>query len=295
MIGVQSFGLSPVMAADLSGTLRKLAEIGFDFIEPMLTLETVHGGIPPYLTAIDQFPALAAQIQSHGLRLQSVHVEPSIRGRILSPGELSNGLRLLHQSFGLTEFVVSAKFSDEASARFWGKLLRDTARRLAGTPCRVLYHNHDSETRPVAKGQALVPAMDFFLEEAAGEVPLELDIGWAGMYADEVEIVKRYASSIRILHLKDFVAGSRGRYTCATSTKSCFAPAGTGEIQTEAVLQMRHALPLFSGNVVIDQNQSEQDLFEDLRVGFHTIRRLLEATDKPQHRSTHEFKSHVSF
>ena len=54
-------------------------------------------------------------------------------------------------------------------------------------------------------------------------------------------------------------------------------------------------MSIFSGNVVIDQNQSEQDLFEDLRVGFHTIRRLLEATDKPQHRSTPEFKSHVSF
>lgn len=275
MIGVQSFGISNALTSDLTGTLSKLSVIGFDFIEPFLTLHPYQADVPQCLIALDRLHDVRTAANSCGLQIQSVHVDPFLNNHILSAEELSKGLLMLHDKFSLNEFVISGKFFDKQTAVYWGALLRKTLNLLNGTSCRILYHNHDSETRSVPKGTQQVPAMDFFLEETAGEIPLELDIGWAGMYADELEIFNRYSPYIYILHLKDFVSGSRGLYTCATTTESCFAPVGNGEIKIDKILKLCHALPNFSGNFIIDQNQSTHVIFDDLTTGIITVKKLL--------------------
>ena len=46
MIAVQSFGLKKEFASDLTGTIRKIHEIGFDGIEPLILLQAEQGTMP---------------------------------------------------------------------------------------------------------------------------------------------------------------------------------------------------------------------------------------------------------
>lgn len=279
MIGVQSYGLSDALLRNPEETFKKLSGIGFDLLEPMLVLQESQGNAPLCFVPYDRFERLWALTGSYPLKIESVHVSPlvdaQLNGTLLSPKDFADHLTRLHQRFSITEFVVGSKFSDEKSAVFWGKYLSDVAHRLSDTPCRLLYHNHDSEMRLVKTGDTLAPLLDLFIDASRGSILLELDIGWAGMVTDEVEIARRYAEYIYILHFKDFVPGSRGRITCETSKTACFAPSGTGEIRTAEVLRLRASFTHFCGKGIVEQNASARDIFEDLAIGYQTIHHLL--------------------
>ena len=46
IIAVQSFGLKKEFASDLTGTIRKIHEIGFDGIEPLILFQAEQGKMP---------------------------------------------------------------------------------------------------------------------------------------------------------------------------------------------------------------------------------------------------------
>lgn len=279
MIGVQSYGLRYILKSEPEKAFKILSGIGFEMLEPMLVLEEQFGAAEACFSNSDHFQHLYNLTQLFPISIGPVHVSPHIdarmHGELIPCDRFTAHLLKLYQQFSITEFVVSSKISSTESAVFWGKYLSEAAGRLAHTPCRLLYHNHDSEMRLVPKGNAQVPLLDHFVDASDGQILLELDIGWAGMVADEVEIAKRYAEYIYILHFKDFVPGSRGHFTCETSTTECFAPSGTGEIRTADVLEMRSLFTNFSGKGIVEQNESLFDIFADLKTGYQTIKRLL--------------------
>lgn len=280
LIGVQSYGLSEALLRHPEETFIKLSEIGYDFLEPMLVLQEQQGDAPLSYAPYKRFERLWALSKTYPLRIENVHVSPHVdgkmHGKVLPPQFFADSLIGLYQKFSIKEFIVSSKFFDEESAIFWGKYLCDIAKRLSHTPCRLLYHNHDSEMYPVRIGNSTVPLLDLFVDASQGNILLELDIGWAGMVADEVDIARRYAEYIYILHFKDFVHGSRGHVTCDTSTAECYAPSGTGEIRTAEVLHLRDSFINFCGKGIIEQNESTHDIFTDLKTGYQVIKSLLE-------------------
>lgn len=282
MIGVQSYGLSHILKNNPEEAFKKLSEIGFETLEPMLVLEERLGTAEICYSNHHHFNHLYELTQVFPVRIDSVHVSPHIdanlHGEILPVSAFTDHLLQLHQRFSITEFVVSSKFSSIENAIFWGKYLAEAADMLSDTPCRLLYHNHDSEMRFVPRGNSQVPLLDYFMDASDEQILLELDIGWAGMVTDEVEIAKRYAKYIYTLHFKDFVPGSRRRFTCETIKTECFAPSGTGEIRTAEVIGMRVMLPHFCGKGIIEQNASVGDIFKDLEIGYQTIRGMLECT-----------------
>lgn len=279
MIGVQSYGLRYILKSEPEKAFKILSEIGFEMLEPMLVLEEQFGAAEACFSNSDHFQHLYNLTQLFPISIGPVHVSPHIdarmHGELIPCDRFTAHLLKLYQQFSITEFVVSNNISSIESAVFWGKYLAEAADRLSHTPCRLLYHNHDSEIRLVPKGDTQAPLLDHFIDASDGQILLELDIGWAGMVADEVEIAKRYAEYIYILHFKDFVPGSRGHFTCETSTTECFAPSGTGEIHTMEVLDMRDMFTRFSGKVIVEQNASVRDIFVDLNTGYQAIKRLL--------------------
>ena len=53
MIAVQSFGLKQELEADLPGTIRKIRDIGFDGIEPLILFQAEQGKMPKNVWAQD--------------------------------------------------------------------------------------------------------------------------------------------------------------------------------------------------------------------------------------------------
>ena len=263
MIGIQLFGLRPLLKADRDGTLKKLREIGAEAVEPLVSLGK--NGITQFIQDMEVYREL-------GFSVPSAHVQPAIFGR--NPQRISQDLLKIQEATGISVFVFSGMFSKTKSALKWGKLLGETARITKGSGISILYHNHTMEFNKVSDaGQT---ALDSFFEAAGPDVLLQLDIGWAGIVGDEVAIARKYADRIAEIHCKDFHEGARGNYSIFTMPKTMFAPIGEGIIRTGDILRCRDEFPNFHGVVLIDQDHSAGNMLDDLEIGFHNLEELLQ-------------------
>ncbi|MBR2800871.1 MAG: hypothetical protein IKE04_08370, partial [Oscillospiraceae bacterium] len=104
----------------------------------------------------------------------------------------------------------------------------------------------------------------------------QIDIGWAGMAGDELNIVRRYGDRLHSLHLKDIFGQYRGKYSRKNMPDEAFAPIGEGVIRTKECIDLAGTLPNFSGTFIIDQDRSARNMLEDLRIGFENISRMMD-------------------
>jgi sugar phosphate isomerase/epimerase len=113
---------------------------------------------------------------------------------------------------------------DRAEAEALAERLSALGGRAAGAGLELGYHNHWWELEPLPDGT--LP-----LDVLAGLDPallrLELDLGWAWFAgADPVELLRRHAGRVPLVHAKDFAARERDA--------SC--PVGDGEVGYAAVV-----------------------------------------------------------
>ena len=275
MLGVNTYGIVGVMQRDFAGTLSFLADTGFEAVEALVIPKKNHRDLPMAITSESSFPAFAKEVKNYGMVIPSVMVFNRKGNRFLPRASVLRTMRVLRQEYGVQDFVFNAAFTDAKGAEFWAEYLSDLADALKKDDGRILFHNHDQELNTVCIDGETMCAMDYFFRLVSPDVLLELDIGWAGNGADEVELSRRYGDSIRILHLKDFAQGSRGKYHNPHVPKELFVPIGAGEIRTKEILNMRDQFPNFSGNVIIDQDFSVQDMLDDLREGYRNVRNMM--------------------
>jgi len=271
MIGVQSYGLRNLLLDQPQQTIEHLSAIGYDALEPLVALQQEQHDVPPAHFSLPLFDGLYRLTRACGMVIPCIQVSPLVHGKLLSAQAFAQQLSDVYFSYNITNFAVSGKFDTSESAAFWGEYLRTVNLLLQGLPCRVLYHNHNSEMTPLPQGGY---PMDAFIQAAGGQVLLELDVGWSGIVTDEVAVARRYLEHIAILHLKDFAPGWRGRITCETSRPECFAPSGLGDMRIPEVLSLRPHMPHFSGLLVVEQNDSTTSIMDDLTAGFRRIRAL---------------------
>ncbi len=275
MIGVNTYGLMGTMQEDFQGALRHLADTGFDSIEalviPKKTSKVMHHAVTTETT----FPAFAKAVQDHGMTVSSAMIFNRLDPRFLPKPSILRTLRFLRHEYGIRDFSFNGAFIDAKGARFWAEYLSDLAEKLREDDCNIIFHNHDQELNKVCVDGETMLAMDYFFRLVSPEVLLELDIGWAGNGADEVALAKQYADRIRILHLKDFAHGSKGKYHNPNVPEELFVAIGEGEIRTQEVLDMRAQFPKFSGSIIIDQDFSAGNMLEDLRTGYNNVMKML--------------------
>ena len=139
----------------------------------------------------------------------------------------------------------------------------------------LLRHILIEEFTPVVVDGNRMTALDYFFALAGQNIWLQLDIGWAGIAGNEQEIAEKYAERIVCLHLKDFLPGTKGKYLNENMPRERFCAIGSGEIQIGQVLGMRHTFPNFKGSIIIDQDHSNTDMLDDIRLGYQNLCAIL--------------------
>jgi len=219
-LGLQLYMVGADLDADLPGTLKALADIGYREVE----VAGLHGRTPEQMRA---------KLDRAGLVCTSCHLglEPTAPGEV-SLADPSAAIALL-KSLGATNAVApsfpfmrylkdrpdaSAALKDPKSA---GVLISDVAHsltaddwikiagelnragaQLAPAGIRVGYHNHNIEFVKFPGGQT---AHDLLIAHSDPKlVDFELDVGWAAAAGeDPVALLKRHRARIAQLHLKD--------------------------------------------------------------------------------------------
>ena len=275
MIGVNTFGLIRKMQEDLSGTFSTIAKAGFDEVELLVIPKKKQGKLPVAIASEETVPLLINEAKKNGLSVRSAHVFGDFLCFLMPRKKLAAYLEKLHQLYGIKTFVFSGMFRDLRGAKKWARFLRELAETMTTDDCGILYHNHSQEFEMIQVGGMSTTALDYFFSLAGEKVGMQLDIGWAGIGGDEIEIVRKYASRIVSLHLKDFMPGTKGQFGNQNMPKERFCAIGDGEIRTAEILAMRNIFPEFNGSIVIDQDHSSTDILEDIQKGYQNIAAML--------------------
>ncbi len=204
-ISIQLFSLRDQASADLDGTLAKLAEYGYDGVEPYTFWD--------YSAA--EFKAIC---DKHGLKITSFHtgletyindgIEKTCADRIEAGCEVVAFPYLFGGYRGGEE-----KF--EECKEYCAKIIE--IYKSAGV--ELLFHNHEHDAYPL--GNETVGSMDMLFAETG--VNPEADTAWLLMAGiDPVDFMNKYKGRVKAIHIKDFsFMGKVPERVCKAIGRSC--------------------------------------------------------------------------
>ena len=264
-LGINTFGLAKLLHGDFDGTLRKLRDLGYSSIEPLIFFDKhsrpraafkrldlriwkLDGGIWSYTVNAEKRIAAA---RAMGFAVPSVQVFGDL-GSFLTLG-LDSTISFLKES-AVKHLVVSPmkhSFSDVASLC---PLLASASEKLFANGLSLVLHTHEHEFICNERGAT---QLELYLS-AAPHLMLELDVGWA-LFAgkDPVRIIAEMHDRITLLHLKDIKLGA--------PRNSCFTAIGKGDLPLKDILSASTLLARLDENgIIVDQDKSSGDLMHDL-------------------------------
>jgi sugar phosphate isomerase/epimerase len=233
-IGLQLYTVREACEHDLEGTLRVVADLGYDGVE----LYSLHGR-----SAAD----VRSLLDANGLAVAGRHV-----GFDADPAQLAADAAALgcdRVALAWIDPVASVAERDAAVARIvdFGERARDAGLRFG-------FQNHWSEVPKLDDGHSL-------LELLPGWIWLELDLGWvwhAG--GSPVELLEWARGRTPLVHAKDL----RSRETRE------FVPVGEGGVGYAAIVP--RAAELGVEWVVVEQDELDRPLADALQRSFETVK-----------------------
>lgn len=246
VLGLQLFTVREQLAEDFDGTLRQVAEMGYEAVE--LT------GTGPHTPA-----ELRSVLDGMGLEPAGMHC-----GLDQLEGDLDGAIEMA-QTLGMDNLVCPYLPDDRRESREdWlgvARSLDAIGQRCREAGLQLSYHNHSFEFVQFDG----VYALDMMLENCAAEnVYSELDTYWVKHGgADPVDYIHKYAGRIAILHLKDM----------ADDEEQSFAEVGSGILDWPAIDEAARAAGV--EYYCVEQDRCEGDPMDSALKSAEFVRELL--------------------
>lgn len=208
-ISVQMYTLRAAVEADYLGTLRAVAELGYQAVE-LVTL----GG----MTA----PALRSELDAFGLQVSGMHV--ALDRLEQQTAQALDEVATLGATFVVAPYLPAERRTSANDYRRVGQALTKIGAAAQHHGLQLCYHNHDFEFQRFDD----VTGLAIMLEEAdAVLVKSELDVYWAAKAGvDPVQLIRGLTGSVPLIHLKDM----------ADTPDREFAEVGSGTLDFPAIL-----------------------------------------------------------
>ncbi|MFJ7751543.1 sugar phosphate isomerase/epimerase family protein [Arthrobacter sp. NPDC097144] len=185
---LQLYTVRRELEADLPGTLKQLAAIGFREVEP-------------YNFHVNA-EELAAALKENNLSAPSGHA-PLLRS---DQDAIFEAARLLGIGTVIDPHVPEEQWTSEEDIAATAAALNAAAEKGASLGVRVGYHNHWWELQTLPDGRT---GLDVLAEHLSPDVVLEVDTYWAAVGGqDPVELLERLGDRVRFIHIKDGPATS---------------------------------------------------------------------------------------
>ncbi|MFK3960746.1 sugar phosphate isomerase/epimerase family protein [Pseudalkalibacillus hwajinpoensis] len=213
-VAVQMYTLREESEEDFVGTLKKVANIGYQAVEFAGYYD---------MSAKD----LKKVLDDLGLMAASSHIPLDTLKE-----DLSSVIAYQHE-IGSTKLVCPFIAPEMRTEEGYSELIRslnDIGRECSKEGITLCYHNHDFELERLANGKT---ALETILDETNPEwVKAEFDIYWLTRAGENpVEWMKRYQDRTPLVHLKDMT----------TDGEHFFAELGTGGVDLNSVLNQGDA------------------------------------------------------
>ncbi|SDO61127.1 sugar phosphate isomerase/epimerase family protein [Halobacillus sp. SY10] len=240
-IAVQLYTLRNETAADFAGTLRKVADLGFDAVE--------FAGFGD-MTALE----VKRLLDELGLKAASSHVPLD---------ELKNNLpQVIEDQKTIGSQYVVCPYIENRNEADYVQLIEDL--KKIGDECRqhgltLCYHNHDFELEPLPDGRK---PLDAILEETdENQVQAEFDIYWLQKAGDQPSAwIDRYQGRTPLIHLKDMTLDE----------EQYFAELGTGGVDLDTVFVLGEKAGVKYW--IVEQDESRRTPLESLEISMNYLK-----------------------
>lgn len=233
-LSVQLYSVREALSADLPGTLRRVAELGYRNVE-----------LFGFLELADQYGELLPAV---GLAAPSAHAR--LLGQDLAP------IFTAAEKIGITTVIDPSidralwATRDNIAASAAG--LNEVAKVGADHGLRIGYHNHWWETENRIDGS---PALEVFADYLDDEVVLEVDTYWAEVGGvPAATLLRNLGERVQLIHVKD---------GAITRDPKDQVAVGSGKVDIVGILA---AAP--QALRVVELDGSSGNLFEALRDSF---------------------------
>jgi sugar phosphate isomerase/epimerase len=221
-IGIQLYTVGQDLKKDVGTTLKQIRAIGYTEVET--------AGFAG-LTA-KQF---RAELDNAGLGCHSAHMQMN------SPdlGPVFDDAHALGVHFVVSSALFSSGEGAQPTVDVYKKMaahINDIAQKAQQAGLQYAYHNHNFEFKPL-DGNTI--GYDVLLSETDPSlVDFELDCGWmvAAGYSP-IKYFKKYPRRYKMLHIKDFVAGSKVSTSLAAPERPQGTELGHGHIDYKPILK----------------------------------------------------------
>jgi sugar phosphate isomerase/epimerase len=184
-LSVQLYSVRDLLAEDRDAVLRRIAEIGYDAVEPYQPTRDPEG-----------FRKVAAEL---GLAVSSVHAGELLGGE---PGPVFDAVATLGTDLAVVPAGIPHEdFTTPDGLARAAEILNSLSEQARSHGLRLGYHNHWWEIEPLIDGRHALEALADLL---APEVFLEIDTYWAAVCTDDVPaLLRRLGDRVLALHVKD--------------------------------------------------------------------------------------------
>jgi sugar phosphate isomerase/epimerase len=228
-IGLQLYTIREAMGKDAPGSLKKVSDIGYKYLE---LADYKNGKFYGYLPA-----ELKKLVNDLGMEILSSHAGISPTGitddeaKKMAEDHVKLGARYCMQPF-IDEGDRKTVAGYKKMVAEWNKV----GRIMKENGIRYGYHNHNFEFNTV---EGKVPYFDIFLAEMDKDLmTMELDLFWtvkAGQ--NPVELFKKYPGRFQLFHMKDMYTKEAPFFKTASDD---FAPVGAGVINFKEILAAKN-------------------------------------------------------
>lgn len=186
-LGLQLFSVRDALNEDFEGTLKKVKEMGYDYVE--------FAGY--YDRSAEEIKAL---LDKYGLTAISAHQDYPY----FFEGDMQKKIDFL-KTLGI-KYVAQPWLNPDKrkGGENYEKAITDMkllADKLKENGIQMLYHNHDFEFE-IYDGKF---QLEWYLEDLEGKVLPEIDTCWVHYSGyDPKEYILKYKNELPVLHLKDF-------------------------------------------------------------------------------------------
>lgn len=242
-IAVQLYTVRDDAARDFSGTLKKVAEIGYAGVEIAgyngmsvrdlkAQLDDLHLFVAGSHVGIDRLENEMAAVVDENLTLGNRYiVVPFLGGDRRQGADGYKKTAALLNSFG------------------------ETLQPYGLTLC---YHNHDFEFQKMENGQY---GLDILLENTDSSlVKAEVDTYWVLQGGeDPVAFVRKYTGRVPLMHLKD-----------RDKTDKSFAPVGTGDLPVDELIAAANEIG--TKYLIVEQDVCKQAPIEAITLSYNNLK-----------------------
>jgi sugar phosphate isomerase/epimerase len=253
-IGLQLYTIRDAMATDVPGSLKKVSDAGYKYVELASYADGKFYGYEPA-----DFKKLVNDL---GMEILSSHTQVEAKGITLDNAQkmaedhAKIGVKYCIQPWVVEEARTTIK-SYQNMVADWNKV----GRIMKDHGIQFGYHNHNFEFGTV---EGKIPYFDIMLAELDKDlVTMEIDLFWTTKAGQNpVDIFNKYPGRFQLFHMKDMYTKEAPYYT--TVGEKDFAPVGEGVINFKEILAAKDVAGM--KYMIVEQDLSRNGTpFDDIK------------------------------